>query len=289
MPKPITVSLIGGLGNQLFGYYAASALAQRREVDLVIDATWAAHGTSIRSLELSGKWISLPPRPLRFFWGRSSIGYRAVTKAARQSAWVRRRMHFYDSPVVGHDPRLLDQPAGARIRGYFQSWQLVAEAVAGGSPRRPKLRDESHWLVRMRERAQIEHPVMVHVRRGDYVDHDFGILGDEYYAEALEKLRAQGLTGPVWIFSDEPMKVPTRLRSEGEIVTSPADDIEEMILMSHGAGNIVANSTFSWWGAWMNPLEVPVVFPRPWFATSRQTDELCPPWWEPQNSYWESP
>lgn len=289
MSPAITVSLVGGLGNQLFAYYAGVALARRRNVGLVVDTTWAAHGVSIRSFELGGRWINPPPAALQPLWGRSSIGYRALMRAARLAPFTRDLLKIYDSPVVGHDPALLQQPAGSRIRGYFQSWQFVAEAVAGGSPRRLRLREESPWLVRMRQEAETDRPLMVHVRRGDYTQHDFGLLGDSYYERALTALRRQGLAGPVWVFSDEPERVPEGLRSQARVVTSPVSPHEDLVLMSHGAGNVIANSTFSWWGAWMNPVDAPVVYPDPWFRSGAPIDGLSPPWWRPEAGAWEGP
>jgi hypothetical protein len=287
MSAAITVTLVGGLGNQLFAYYAGSALAQHRQVGLVVDTTWAAHGVSIRSFELDGRWIDPPPAVLSPLWGRSSVGYRALSKALRSSRYTRDLLRIYDSPVIGHDPGLLKQPTGSRIRGYFQSWQLVAAAVEGGAPRRPKLREESSWLVRMRAEAEAEKPLMVHVRRGDYAQQQFGLLADPYYEHALKRLREHGLTGPVWVFSDEPERIPVGLRSGARFVTSPVSAHEDLVLMSHGGGNVIANSTFSWWGAWMNPAHVPVVYPDLWFQSGPRIEGLIPPWWIPEAAAWE--
>lgn len=284
---PITVSLVGGLGNQLFTYYAGAALAHFRGVGLTVDATWAAHGASIQSFQLEGRWISPQVPALRPIWGRSSVPYRALMKGARASAYLRKRLRLYDSPEVGHDPELMQQPPGARIRGYFQSWRLVAEAIARGSPRSPRLRSESAWLRRMRQEADRQRPVMVHVRRGDYAASGFGLLGDSYYERALWELRALGLKGPVWVFSDEPERIPEQLRASCQVVSSPAGDAEDMVLMSHGAGNVIANSTFSWWGAWMNSSNVPVAYPTPWFRSGPPITGLTPPWWTAVESGWE--
>lgn len=288
MSSAVTVTLVGGLGNQLFSYYAGAVLARHRQVGLVVDATWAAHGVSIHSFELDGRWIHPRPSALRPLWGRSSVGYRAFMKAVRSSRYTRDLCRIYDSPVLGHDPELLKQPIGTRIRGYFQSWQLVAEAVTGGTPRRPRLREESSWLVRMREEAEADKPLMVHVRRGDYTQHEFGLLSDSYYKHALTRLRERGLTGPVWVYSDEPESIPVSLRSNARVVTSPVSAHEELVLMSYGAGNVIANSTFSWWGAWMNPADVPVVYPDPWFRAGPFIEGLIPPWWIPEAAAWES-
>jgi len=134
--------------------------------------------------------------------------------------------------------------------------------------------------------AQEEQPIMVHVRRGDYRQGGFGLLGPRYYRNALRQLRAVGIDRPVWIFSDEPSSTPDYLLNLGRMVSSPIGAHEEMYLMSFGAANVIANSTFSWWGAWMNPDDVPVIYPKPWFRQSGEIQGLLPPWWLPEESAW---
>jgi hypothetical protein len=129
--------------------------------------------------------------------------------------------------------------------------------------------------------------LMVHVRRGDYAQQQFGLLADPYYEHALKRLREHGLTGPVWVFSDEPERIPVGLRSGARFVTSPVSAHEDLVLMSHGGGNVIANSTFSWWGAWMNPAHVPVVYPDLWFQSGPRIEGLIPPWWIPEAAAWE--
>jgi hypothetical protein len=82
----------------------------------------------------------------------------------------------------------------------------VQNAVDSGYPRRLSLKQPSDWLDRIIERAERERPLAVHVRRGDYTSIDeFGLLGPTYYEAAIERLRSEGVAGPIWLFSDEPV------------------------------------------------------------------------------------
>jgi hypothetical protein len=287
MSRPITVRLIGGLGNQLFGYYAGAALAGMRRTDLRLDTSHTRHGITdhgigILDFDLPGAWLperrvwSTPGRIPSRAWGRLQ---RAIPSLARLS-----RTHT--STAVGHDPTLLTLPAGTRLRGYFQSWKLASTALDFGYPRRPALRQPTAWADEWSQRAQCERPIIVHVRRGDYVRVDgFGLLALDYYEASITRLRQRGVTGPVWVFSDEPDTAAAVV--DGELITGSTHAAEEMWVMSHGGGHVIANSTFSWWAAWMNDPRVPVVAPSPWFRDGPVIEGLIPPEWDRLDAVWE--
>jgi hypothetical protein len=287
MPRPITVRLIGGLGNQLFGYYAGAALAGLRRTSLRLDTSHTRHGITdhgiaIRDFDLSGDWL-----PEQRRWSTPGrFPSRAMAKLVRDYPSVSRTMRIHESTQVGHDPALLQQPAGARLRGYYHSWRIVSTALDFGAPRRPDLRTPSEGAAHLAARAEQEAPVIVHVRRGDYAKVDgFGLLSSDYYAAGIERLRTRGVTGPVWIFSDDP-EAAARI-VPGEVISGDMSAAEEMWVMSHGAGHVTANSTFSWWAAWMNHPRTPVVTPTPWFRDGPVVDGLIPPEWDRIDSVWE--
>lgn len=286
MPAPVTVRLVGGLGNQLFGYYAGYALAIRRGVRLRLDTSWTRHGITDHGIEITrfalpGEWINNDSWRARIS-APGTVPGRAVAKAFREVALLRRPLRIYEAQGVGHDPALLDQPAGTRLRGYFQSWQTVQQAVDLGAPRRPALKRPSEWLAAMSARARDERPIAVHVRRGDYAKVDeFGLLGPAYYEAAVALLRDRGVDGPVWLFSDEPDIARQALGryADAEVVASPDGPATEMLAMSYAAAHVIANSTFSWWGASMNDPGTPAIAPEPWFANGPEIEGLIPPAW----------
>ena len=287
MPPPITVRLIGGLGNQLFGYYAGAALAARHRTALRLDTSWTRHGITDHGIEilrfaLPGEWLSNDSLRARV-GAPGTIPGRAVAKALREIPALRKPLRIHEATGIGHDPTLLDQPPGTRLRGYYQSWRTVQNAIDSGYPRRPGLKEPSPWLESIADRAGRERPVAVHVRRGDYVKvSEFGLLGPAYYEPAIQRLRDDGLTGPIWLFSDEPdiARVALgRYGDEAQALTSPDGPAAEMLAISHTAGIVIANSTFSWWGAWMSAKGTPVIAPDPWFSRGPSVEGLIPPEW----------
>jgi hypothetical protein len=285
--RPITVRLIGGLGNQLFGYYAGAALAARHGVGLRLDTSWTRHGITDHGIEilkfdLPGEWMSNDSLRARMS-APGTIPGRVWAKAVREVPALHRPLRIHQAAGVGHDPTLLDQPPGTRLRGYYQSWRTVQNAVDSGYPRRPRLTLPSAWLDAITVRSEREQPIAVHVRRGDYAQvAELGLLGPSYYEPAIERLRSEGVAGPIWLYSDEPDAARHALGRYGDealAIASPDGPATEMLAMSHAGGHVIANSTFSWWGAWMNRPRTPVIAPDPWFAQGPSVEGLIPPEW----------
>ena len=274
--RPLTLQLVGGLGNQLFSYYACAAQAARLNVDLIIDDTWVAHGSSIRLFDLSDASVTT------YFQARTKINpmrYRATRWLVHRAPALSRLLGYYEAAAPGHDLGVMEVRPGATVRGYFQSWQQVSEASGSAAPAALRLQQSSEWLMGMCEKARTERPIGVHVRRGDYRSAGvFGLVGQPYYRKAIEALRDLGQDGPIWLFTDEPASARDVVPSADLVINAPSGASEELILMSHTAGFVTANSSFSWWGAWLSGSRA-VVAPHPWFYRSPEPQGLIPPWW----------
>jgi hypothetical protein len=119
----------------------------------------------------------------------------------------------------------------------------------------------SSWLKDMKELSAVERPIAVHVRRSDYLNYSntYPTLGLSYYLPALERLTEALGKRPVWLFSDEPDLVLSEfqnmLKFDRVIEPKAADNSVELLeLMSTSLGIITANSTFSWWAAYLGEL-----------------------------------
>jgi hypothetical protein len=138
----------------------------------------------------------------------------------------------------------------------------------------------------MREISNSERILAIHMRLGDYKsESSFGILGPEYYQEALRTILKKDEFTQVWLFSDEPnlakeifhfeTKLPMKWIKNQDI--SPAETLELFRMCS---GYIIANSSFSWWGAKLSYKHSPVVIaPSKWFMSMDDPIDLLPPTW----------
>src|SRR6202030_3632130 len=126
--------------------------------------------------------------------------------------------------------------------------------------------------------------VFMHIRRQDYVglQHFHGLLPVEYYREALKLIRSvRGLDTKVFVFSDDQVWCRQNLPQDFRFVTG-TNMWEDMRLMASCKHAILANSSFSWWGAWLgdNQQGRTVVAPRRWFTSPDVDDrDLVPSRW----------
>lgn len=122
------------------------------------------------------------------------------------------------------------------------------------------------------KKMSLENSVSIHIRRGDYLKHPNYLVCDElYYSEAIRKILDQVEAPKFYVFSDDKdwcEKFMNQFEVEFEVIThnTGADSYQDMFLMSSCKNNIIANSTFSWWGAWLNNNKAKLVIaPRKWF------------------------
>ena len=298
----IITHLIGGLGNQMFQYAAGKALAERHGVDLALDLS-GFRNYPLRSFlldrlcvpEADLAIVSEDGRPagnfVRSRWMQriDRVLARAGLPQLASAADRYREPHFH------YDPAFETLGPQAALFGYFQSeryFSSIADALRGWfSPREPF----GATAAEVRDRIGASKlPVSVHVRRGDYLNPGtaefHGILGEPYYRRAIGRIEdALGEEADLFVFSDDPAAaeqalnfVPrSRLNHAGGDPQRPWDD---MALMAHCRHHVIANSSFSWWGAWLNRSpDKHVVAPREWFAPAQLTKldmaDLYPPGW----------
>jgi hypothetical protein len=114
MPKPITPRLVGGLGNQLFGYYAGAALAAHHGVELRLDTSWTRHGITdhgieILPLDLPGTWLRNDSLGAKLS-APGTIPGRAVAKAFRDIPQLGKRLRLRQTPESGRRPQNNGRP-----------------------------------------------------------------------------------------------------------------------------------------------------------------------------------
>lgn len=292
------VQLVGGLGNQLFGYFAGHALAAQSGAEVMFDISqldkgFTAHGSSITDL-ISMDLVEEKSIRKQVLRKLAAVSESATYGATHFQRALQSLFGIYTSRVVGFDPELLSQRAKKFIRGYFQTYEYVH--IAKDAIPTIVLQAPSIWFRKMEAKASVEKPVMVHVRRGDYVKlkMEFGLLSKSYFMDAISSL-LPGLPSPlvpIWVFSDDVEQVKREWEGIGDhnfvFVEVPPEvsDAESLILMSKGAANVISNSTFSWWSAMLNP-GAPVVAPSKWFRGKADPVGLIPESWIRVESQWK--
>lgn len=274
------VELKGGLGNQLFQWSLAAAL--RREGHSVeLDPRPVSSG--VRRLCITGL-----DEEVRLS-STSSIGI-----AASRRLGLPRTISGYRRIIEPHYhywPHVFSLQGRCRLEGYWQSpryFDQIADYV------RVRITAFSERLLTDEGRALLERikhdegAVSVHVRRGDYVTDvaaaaHIGFVGLGYYSRAREEMYKRG-GGAQYIFSDDLPWVQRHLAGPNTCFVPRSATVAaggELVLMAACRGHIVANSSFSWWGAWLNSEpSLGVTVPAPWFRDeSILTNDLVPDSW----------
>ena len=270
----VGVILSNGMGNQLFQFAAGLSMANRLNADLYCDSS------------RFGPRNRRPDRPLELrTFGLDWIETRVPPFGRRRE--LASALRLVPDPFRGamrlrvgeaYDPRFAQVDSTCALAGYFQSWryfedQQEAVRAAFDVTRLPALNADAEAAIR-----SARNPVAVHVRRGDYASTAraiarFGLLGGDYYAEARAELEKR-VDGPTYfLFSDE-MPLARDVLADWPVtpVASPRA-LEDFRLMSLCSHFIIANSTFSWWAAWLggSPGKT-VVAPRRWFGPAYQEE-----------------
>lgn len=172
------------------------------------------------------------------------------------------------------------------IVGYFQSWKWQSEPEVFQLMQNLRPKHESATILRYVELAYIEKPYLLHVRLGDYKSEiGIGILDLQYYKSALEVLKTMGKEPKtIWVFSDEVDEAKRFLApldlGNARFIEEDISSVETLELMRICHGYIIANSTFSYWGAMLSKSANPIVIaPDPWFQNVKSPTEIVPDSW----------
>lgn len=277
MNRPVSVQLIGGLGNQLFQWSAAYALSRRLQTNLVLDfQTIKGKSLDPRKLELGYFSIPTSPSPIPpWIWFQTKL---VSTRVRENSPTVFRESGFE------YDPRFESIFFGQHLTGYFQSWKYfeaysahIRKLLLTGAQPTKEYFD-------FFERVEGKKWAAIHVRRGDYANFPeiFVLLDRSYYKRAIESLPDRNFDEVV-VFSEDPkaarMLVPEATIIADSFKVSAAGDV--VSLLSKAQAVVGANSSLSWWGAFLN--EGPgenKIFPIDWFGPMGwSTKDLIPSEW----------
>jgi hypothetical protein len=191
---------------------------------------------------------------------------------------------FNISSGIGYDPR--NNGRTSVQVGYFQTFRWLEQSHVLDTLKNLKVREVGKDLRTLQEIAVNAKPLIVHCRFGDYKsESDFGIPDENYYQRALDLMFSTCDYPEIWVFSDEidlakekiPQNYLGRVRWIEDVDNSSAASLDAMRL---GSGYIIANSTFSWWGAMLTVnTGAPVIAPKKWFKNAEDPVDLIPDSW----------
>lgn len=284
--KKLIVKFNGGLGNQMFQWAFARALEDKTGIQTFLDMTFFEKNYS-RPYEL--EIFKANVKKVEGFWANWKLN--AIWKLRRQLEGKK----FFGTKVIEeahfeYDSSLFEVEPNTYIHGFFQSEKYFSKIEN-------KIREDFQFKVqpdeanqRIIEKIQSTNSLSLHIRRGDYVQkkrfqNKYSTCSLDYYKRAVE-LVVEKVQNPVlFIFSDDKDWVKENLNFPYETVyvdnNSGSKSYEDLRLMSLCRHNIIANSSFSWWGAWLNNnKEKIVIAPQKWFNDEKivQTDVIPENW-----------
>jgi hypothetical protein len=286
----ILVNLSGGLGNQMFQYAAARSLSVSRRTELYIDATGYEQdtpGITKRKYELDLFHITAPlatKDQINKHTERNLLS-RAFNKLQpyyKKRHYFERHFHF--------DANFFKASSSTTLIGYWQSEKYfvgIEDDIRKEFSIKAPL---SQKTLALADRMRNSNSASIHIRRGDYVADPatakaHGSCGLDYYENALRIISEKAGNTELFIFSDDIEWASRNLKTELPITfvdhNKGAQAYEDLYLMSQCSNNIIANSSFSWWAAWLNRnKDKTVVAPQKWFNEYvADTKDLYPPAW----------
>jgi len=274
----IIVKLTGGLGNQMFQYAMGRMLSIKHGTQLVLDKsgykTYKVHNYELDRFQIVENYQS-----------HFAIAADKVLTTLR----IKTPVPTFKEPFFHYSDSALKVKPPVAIDGYWQSEKYFADIrknlLEEFNLKNSPSQENQEWI-----KAITKSPsVSLHIRRGDYISNPHanafhGILPLTYYANAVEKLKEYEKNLTYFIFSDDPEWVSKNLKLDGEtyyISNNQKQGYEDLRLMKHCKHNVIANSSFSWWAAWLN--EAPdkrVCGPNRWFKDPTvNTSDVLPTDW----------
>lgn len=291
----IIIKLIGGLGNQMFQYATGRRAAYINKTELKLDTSWFNNpeGAIKRDYLLNVfniKEIFASKQEIDKLKGKNknllvlfNKKFSKITKPYyKQSCVVQRFFHF--------NKNILKVSNNIYLQGHWVSekyFKEIEEIIRNEFIFKDKPDKANQKMI---SRIKNCDSVSIHIRRGDYVTDQktnqfHGIIDLNYYFRSIEYITSKIKSPHFFIFSDDLQWAKQNLHLKFPCVyvnhNIGKKDYEDMRLMSYCQHNIIANSSFSWWGAWLNKNSDKIVIaPKKWFRDkSINTKDLIPQSW----------
>ena len=288
----IVSNIIGGLGNQLFQYAAGRALSLRLGIPLKLDVDdfggYGLHqGFELDRLIASKiELASEVDKQAVLGWQKGRVIRRVLKKSSLAFA---RNKNYIVEPSFTYWSGINDLKDNIYLDGYWQSEKYFNEFVS-------TIRADFAFKLPLSAKnleiaSQISkvNAISLHVRRGDYMSNKktnsmHGVCSLDYYRNAIKNILKRVENPVFFVFSDDISWVESNLVIDAESVfidhNFGIESYNDMRLMSLCHHHIIANSSFSWWGAWLgNNKNKIVIAPKQWFAKAINSNSITPSSW----------
>lgn len=287
----IVTKLMGGLGNQMFQYAVARRLGIKRRTQVYMDLNWFDSVAKVdvkRVYELDCFNIVenfIPASRFRVVESpvslKSKLAGLLISPGVTNLQLYRERAHTFDKTV-------LNLPNNIYLDGFWQTEKYFAD-VRGTILEDFSYKDKpSTRNAKLLDLIGRTNAVSLHVRRGDYAADAktkafHGLIGLDYYRKAIELIEKKVKNPQFFVFSDDPewCKQNLKINYPTTYISHNKKGSDDMRLMTSCEHHIIANSTFSWWGAWLNPSKSKLVYaPNRWFTDpSMNAKDVLPKNW----------
>lgn len=282
----------GWLWNQMFQYAFWKSLAHAHNTELALDirayGSYESRNYCLWVFHLNERFSTLSEVPCYTLFPRNKFTERLVLLGERIGALLNKN-HIREKSLA-FDSSIFSRKGNLYLEWYWPSEKYflnIREEIISDFTVKISPSEENERLLNMITSSL---SVSLHVRRGDYVTNANAtkfhwICGLDYYYSAIELIRSKIASPNFFIFSDDIQWVKDNLRIEWDVTFVDCNDsdknYEDLRLMYSCSHHIIANSTFSWWWAWLwrNPNKL-VIAPKQWILDPNiNTKDVIPDNW----------
>ena len=285
--------VVGGLGNQMFIYAMAKSLASMKSVELKLDLSTFKHKKYINPEGyLLSKVFGVDEKEAGFCDYFNALGIKTaiLPLLKRRMISADRNTFLFEKEIFNFDD---EYEKDEKLRkGYILGyWQTEKYFLRNEKEIRKKFQfnkvELSNRVIDLADKITQKNSVSVHIRRGDYLSNPiynkiYRACDAGYYDAAFKMINDKVESPYYCIFTDDIEWAASQTMFKGSLICSTKDEgsWNDMYLMSFCKHHIIANSTFSWWGAWLNPSQDKIVIsPKSWFLNETEIPDLVPESW----------
>ena len=277
----IITNIVGGLGNQMFQYSIAKSIAKKRKDTFKLDISFYPNQT-LRKYELNFfniEEVFATPFEIEQFKGKRTFLSKFKKKLGFEK--LKNKGYFNEKALSVYDQDVFEYDENIYLDGYWQSEKyfldIKDEICKDFSLKNPISVEANKYL----KEIHTKESVSIHIRRGDYVHNSHtnsvhGVCSLDYYKNAIDYMDKNIDSAYYFIFSDDIQwcKDNFSFLANKCFIDDTKSTFDDLDLMKNCRHNIIANSTFSWWAAWLNSNNDKIVIcPKNWFSNTKMQKE----------------